>query len=405
MLRQTTRDIRRSNRLTVLQRIYTSPSITRQEIMAASDLSLASVGNMVTDLLNLGIVVEAGYLDSGGGRPRALLEINAAKGAFVGVDVAETYIHFELFDLGLAHQATVEHSLHPEENQPDQIVDQIVRGVEELFQVSGVTREKVLGVGISVPGLVERSGGVSVFAPNWAWHDIPLAALLRRHIELPLFLDNPLKASAVAELWFGVGQKAQHVVILNLGTGVGAGVIANGEVYRGAANGAGEWGHTTIVLDGRPCRCGNAGCLEAYIGAPGIIQTLGEYAPDSPLLHPHDQTATLAALAAAAARQDPVATKVIHATARYLGAGVVNIINLLNPEVVVLGSWVGMQLGPYLLPEISALVSQNALSHLLGDTPLQLCQLPHNPVSLGTATLALEGFLATADSKLARAKP
>jgi predicted NBD/HSP70 family sugar kinase len=122
------------------------------------------------------------------------------------------------------------------------------------------------------------------------------------------------------------------------------------------------------------------------------------------LLHPHDQTATIAAIAAAAHQRDPIAAEVIRITARYLGAGVANLINLFNPEVVVIGSWVGMQLGQALLPELHPVVARYALARPLGRATIQLCQLPHNPISVGAATFALEGFLATADTKLARAR-
>lgn len=395
MIKQTTRDIRRGNRLAVLRWVYAAAPVSRQEITAASGLSQATIANVVTDLLALGLLAESGYEASQGGRPRALLGVNAANGFFIGVDIAETYIDFELFDLGLSHQFTVEYALHPEENQPCQIADHVARGLNELLAAAGAPREKVLGVGVSVPGLVERSGGVSVFAPNWAWHDVPFAALLQQRIDLPIYLDNPLKACAVAEQWFGAGRAVQHLVMLNLGTGVGAGVIANGELYRGASNSAGEWGHTAIVLDGRPCRCGGRGCLEAYIGAPGIVQHLREIDSASRLLHADDQTATIDALADAARQGDPAAAEVLRVTTRYLSAGVVNVVNMFNPEVVVLGGWVGLRLGPYLLPELQAAVARAALS----ATRIQMCQLPHNPTSIGSATFALEGFLAAAETR------
>lgn len=400
MAKQTTRDIRRNNRLAVLRRIYAAGSISRQQITEGSGLSQATIANVVTDLLDLGIVVESGFEDSQGGRPRAILSINAASGAFIGVDIAETYIDFELFDLGLTHQRKIVHALHREENQPEQIVDHLRRGLDDLLGTFGTQREKVLGVGISLPGLVERSGGVSVFAPNWDWHDVPLAGLLKQHFDLPIYLDNPLKANAIAELWFGAGRDVQHLVTLNLGTGVGAGIIANGALYRGATNSAGEWGHTTIVLEGRPCRCGARGCLETYIGAPGIVQHLQELAPSSALLHASDQTATIEALASAARQGDPVARQVVRITARYLGAGIANIINLFNPEVVVLGGWAGMLLGPYLLPELPAQIARSALARPLAVAQLQMCRLPYNPTSIGAAAFALEGYLAAADTRL-----
>jgi len=404
VIKHTTRAIRQGNRLAVLQRIYAAAPVSRQEIAEYSGLSQATVANVVTDLLDLGIVVQAGSVDSQGGRPRAILGINASMGYFVGIDVAETYVHFELFDMMLHHCHTVEHALHPEENQPHQVVDHLARGLDELLRASATPRAKVLGVGVSVPGQVERLGGVSVFAPNWGWHDVPLAALLRERIDLPLYLDNPLKASAIAELWFGAGREFENVVTLNIGTGVGVGIILNGVLYRGATNSAGEWGHTAIVLDGRACRCESRGCLEAYVGALGIIQHLRELAPQSELLQADNQTATIAALAAAARQGDPVATQVIRTTVRYLGVGIANLINLFNPAVVVIGGWVGMQLGPYLLPDLPTAVARYALKHPLQAARMQLCQLRHNPVSMGAATFALEGFLATAAAKIARAR-
>jgi predicted NBD/HSP70 family sugar kinase len=404
VIKHTTKAIRQGNRLAVLQHIYTAAPISRQEITEYSGLSQATVANVVTDLLDLGIVVEAGRVDSQGGRPRAILGINAAMGYFVGIDIAETYVHFELFDMMLHHHHTVEHTLHPEENQPYQVVDHLARGLDELLRESGTPRAMVLGVGVSVPGQVERLGGVSVFAPNWGWHDVPLAALLKERIDLPLYLDNPLKAAAIAELWFGAGREFENVVTLNIGTGVGVGIILNGALYRGTTNSAGEWGHTAIVLDGRACRCESRGCLEAYVGALGIIEHLREAAPQSELLHAGDQTAAIAALAAATRQGDPIAMQVIQTTARYLGAGIANLINLFNPAVVVIGGWVGKQLGPYLLPELPTAVARYALKHPLRATQIQLCQLRHNPVSMGAATFALEGFLATAEVKTIRAR-
>jgi glucokinase-like ROK family protein len=398
VIKQTTRDIRRTNRLAVLQHIYALAPVSRQQITDSSALSQATVANVVTDLIDMGLVRESGYVDSQGGRPRAMLSINSTSGFVIGIDIAETYIHFELFDLALQLKHAIEHMLHPQENQPQQVVTYLVQGIEQLIHEAQLDTAQILGIGISVPGLVEREGGVSAFAPNWGWRNVPLLAMLEQHISLPLYLDNPLKASAIAELWFGTGRWAKNLITLNIGTGVGAGIIINGALYRGATSSAGEWGHTSLVLDGRPCRCGSFGCVEAYIGAPGIIRTLRELAPQSPLLHDDDQTATITALAAAAGQGDAVALEVIRQTAKYMGAATANLINLFNPEVIVIGSWVGRRLGPYLLPEIQKEVARLALPQPLNAVTIQLCQLQQNRVSKGAATFALEGYLARVDT-------
>lgn len=393
--RTTTRDLRWANRLKILHHLYAAKPVSRLALSRACDLSLATVANVIADLLREGIVVEAGLVDSEGGRPTALLQINPTRGFLIGVDVSETYIHFDLFDLTLQHCATVERGLRDDENQPDQIVSQLVRGINELMSIGGVTHSDVLGVGISLPGLVDRVAGMAVFAPNWGWRQVPVLDLLRPAVPLPLFLDNPLKACTLAELWFGAGRGIDHFLTITIGTGVGVGIAVNGALYRGATNSAGEWGHVMIERGGRLCHCGKQGCLEAYLGALGIIQTLCEHDPTSGLQVAHDQTATIRAIATAAQCGDPTALLTVRDTTEYLGAGVAMLVNLFNPQVIVLRGWVIEQLGSLLLPGLRQAVAADSLQQSLGATTIQLTTLHHNEVSLGAATFALEGFLAT----------
>ncbi|MEV4771012.1 ROK family protein [Micromonospora humida] len=387
---RTSRDIRSANRLTVVQQVVAAGTTSRQRLAVDTGLSLGTVATLVAELTDLGLLTEAGQEDSGGGRPRGLVAADPHGGLLVGVDVAETYVHVDLFDTTLTRLTGAEEALRPLERRPHQVVRHIVSGIGTVLAGTGA---RVLGVGVSVPGQVDREGGVSVFAPNWNWHDVPLRDLLADHLPLPLHLDNPLRAAVLAELWAGAARGRDDVAVINLGTGVGAGLAFGGTLYRGSSNSAGEWGHTTLVLDGRLCRCGSRGCVEAYVGAPGIMQTLRDLAPTSPLLHPEDQTATLDALAAALAADDPTAAKVVAETARYLGVAVADLVNLLNPEVIVLSSWVADRLGDRLRDEVRAVVAQHALRRPLAATGIVRSPIAGNPVSLGAATLALEGFL------------
>lgn len=393
MKRGTSRDIRTANRYEVLRQIIAESPTSRQELAAATGLSLATVATLVGELLTLGMITEVGFEDSAGGRPRGLVAVNASGGALVGVDVAETYVHAELFDLALNVLARADEEPRPGESRPEQVVGHVAAAVRSVVAQAGVEDAGVLGVGVSVPGQVDRDTGVSEYAPNWAWHDVPLLDLLAEHLPYPLHLDNPLRACAVAELWFGAARGHDDAVVVNLGTGVGAGLILGGGLHRGVSNSAGEWGHTTLVLDGRPCHCGNHGCVETYVGAPGIMRNLRELSPDSPLLHPDDQTATVDALARAAGAGDPVALKVVQDTARHLAAGIADLVNLLNPEVVVLSSWVAASLGEPLLTEVRSAVARHALGRPLAATEIVLSPIPTDPVSLGAATFALEGAL------------
>lgn len=411
-MRRSSRDIRIANRFGVLREILATGAVSRQELATETGLSQATVSTLVAQLLELGLLTEVGFQDSGGGRPRALVAVDPAAGILVGVDVAETYVHVDAFDPTLTVVASSEDRLHPAENRPEQVVGHIVGGVRSVLGQHRVAGRRLLGVGVSVPGQVDREGGVSAFAPNWNWHDVPLRDLLADALDLPLrldnplCLDNPLRASVVAELWFGAGRGREHVAVLTLGTGVGAGLAFGGSLYRGATNSAGEWGHTRLVPDGRACHCGARGCVEAYVGAPGIVAHLRERDPDSPMLRPDDriapnrrtatidQTATIDALAAGVAADDPTALAVVADTARYLGAAVADLVNLVNPQVVALSGWVTARLGPALLPGVRAEAARHALRRPLAATEITLGTVAGNPVSLGAATFALEGLVA-----------
>lgn len=388
---KTARDLRRANRSLVLQKLYFSGSSSRLELSEHTGLSPATVTNVVTGLLDEGIVVEAGFEESSGGRPRAILEINSTHKYLVGVDLGETHIQTEIFDLTMHHLGVTRLPLKAKNSQPKQIVDYIVRETETLLADSGVQHDQVLGVGIGVPGLVERTEGVSVLAPNWGWHQVPLRPMLEERTSLPIYLDNGAKAMALAEAWFGAGRGVDDMVTLLIGTGVGAAMIAQGKLFRGVTNSAGEWGHTKIELDGRECRCGGRGCLEAYVGAPALINRMHELSPQGDL--PDDQIEMIAAIVEASENGDPAASQVIEETTRYLGAGIANLINLYNPQIVVLGGWVGLWIGEHILPQLCQFVEQYALKRPLEATTISLSPIGQNAINVGAACLALQSFL------------
>lgn len=400
----TTRDIREANRLLILHELLLRETSTRQELSQLTGLSTATVANLVTDLLEEGLIIEVGIAASQGGRPTSILSLNAAAGACVGVDVAETYILFDLYDLALKNIGEHKVDLSSAKIKPQKIVRLIASGLDALLGKASISIEKVVGIGISIPGPFEHSTGVSVFAPSWGWVNVPLKDMLEKEIKTPLYIDNPLKFNAIAEAWFGAGRDVKTMAAMVWGTGVGTGLVINGQLFHGASNTAGEWGHSVIVAGGRTCRCGNRGCVEAYIGAPGILQTLAEVDPKSELLFVDDQTRTIEAIAAAAQKNDPTALAVLHQTVFYLSAGFSSLINTFNPELIIMDSWVADLLGPMILPELLDLVKQQSLVQPFRAVRFALSDMARNPVSLGAATLVLEEFLAGVGRQSASAR-
>lgn len=389
----TTRHIRASNRFMLLQQLLAAESTNRQELSRLTGLSPATVNNLVSDLIKRGLVVEVGFEESQGGRPTTTFSINPKYGTCIGIDCSETYLHFELFDLQLRNLATHEIEITQKHNRPEHIVAYIADGLETLLAQNCTPSHSVVGVGVSIPGPFEHNTGVSVFAPYWGWRDVPIQKLLEKSVKFPLYLDNPLKFNAIAEQWLGAGRGIENFVSVFLGTGVGAGIVIDGALFRGSSNSAGEWGHTPFVYNGRRCRCGSRGCLEAYIGAPGLIQSLRETAPDSPYLEDTHHSETIRGLIDGYIRGDPVAQEVCSEYAQMVGAGLATLVNIINPELIVLGSWLAKQIGPHILSEVQEVVARYALAKSARATRIVISQFERSAVSIGGAAVALEKFL------------
>jgi predicted NBD/HSP70 family sugar kinase len=384
--RWTVRDLRRDNRSVLLSWLFLEQLCSRQELSEATGLSPASVSNVVRDLIHEGIVVEAGSVDSDGGRPRVLLQINPDYGYVIGVDVGEIRVRVELFDLTMTERAKADYPLDPRQHGVDVIVEAILTGLTEVLARSGVSPSEILGIGIGVPGIVENGPGGLVHGQAYGWESVPLERLLRAGTSLPLHIDNGAKTMGQAELWFGAGRGAQHAVVCLIGSGVGASIIAHGSTQRGSTSSAGEWGHTTVMVGGRTCRCGARGCLEAYVGAEAILDRYGSPLPG------HNQEAALTALidlAATSAR----AAEVLDETALYLGVSIADLINLFNPERIILGGWAGLLLGEQMLPAIREAARTHALRHPFAQTSIEVGRLGPDAVALGAATLPIEALL------------
>jgi predicted NBD/HSP70 family sugar kinase len=259
----------------------------------------------------------------------------------------------------------------------------------------------VVGIGIGVPGIVEHTGppeqadAVTVHAPTIGWQAVPLVDMLRAAgVTAPVLVGNGAKTQARAEMWFGAARGVRHAVVALVGSGVGAAVITDGVPYQGASSSAGEWGHTTLVYGGRDCRCGARGCIEAYVGAEGILDRYA-LARGKPAVGATDgagEKELIAALIEASAG-DPVAGELLDETAALLGAGIGNLVNLFNPERVVLGGWAGLALGAVALPRIRAAAAAQALAQPYAHVSIELSELGADAVAFGAATLPLAALL------------
>lgn len=393
MARRTARDLRNENRFEVLHALFELGPSTRQELAGRTGLSAATVRTLVNEFLSEDVLRVAAVERNAAGRPYERLTLNPGRGRIVGVDVAETYVDATVFDVGLRVLGQAEVALDEYENDPDYVADGIVRAVRSAIGTGDARRDDILGVGVSMPGHVHPDAGVSVFAPNWAWHDVQIEDLLEARLGITVYVDNPLKAIALAEMWFGVGRTAGSMAVVNLGTGVGAGIAIDGALIRGAANNAGEWGHTLLELDGRQCRCGRRGCVEAYLGVHGLQTTLAEFDPAHPALRKQHQRDFVQSVAVGLAQGDETLSALMHRTAHYLAAALGNLVNLLDIPRLTLTGWTTQALGEWLLPALRDELPDHVLPGSRVDLTVEVSEVPGNPVALGMAAFGLEQFL------------
>ncbi|MGI5484213.1 ROK family protein [Streptomyces lavendofoliae] len=419
---RTVRDLRRENRSAVLQRLYFDGPLSRFSLGPATGLSSGSISNVVAELVAEGLVEEAGSVESAGGRPRTLLRVRPGSACMIGVDVGETRVRVELFDLALTELARVEkpltvHGLRRVDRYDVGVVVGLVRdGIAEVVHRAGVDPGDLLGVGVGVPGIVAGSveEGAVVHGQTIGWDGVPLERLLRESAALPAsvpyFIDNGAKTLGQAEMWFGAGRGARSAVVVLFGSGVGACVVTD-DLRSGRAV---EWGHLTVRVRGRRCRCGALGCLEAYAGAEALLERWAE-AGGHPPAGTDEEAALTAMLTAAypdpgtgtggeavagtgsegAARgPDATALAVLEETAEYLGAGFSDLINLFQPERILVGGWAGLQLGTRFLDSVRTHAMSYALTHPAGRVTIDLGTLGPDAVTVGAAILPLTDFFA-----------
>ncbi|GAB2746388.1 ROK family protein [Streptomyces bullii] len=407
---RTVRDLRRENRAAVLQRLYFDGPLSRFSLGPATGLSSGSISNVVAELVAEGLVEEAGSVDSAGGRPRTLLRVSPHSGYIIGVDIGETRVRIELFDLALTELARVEKPLPIEGPRPGDrydvgvVVGHVRDGIGEVMDRAGIAAERLLGVGIGVPGIVAATPeeGAVVHGQAIGWDAVPLERLLREsgHLprSVPCFIDNGAKTLGQAEMWFGAGRGARNAVVVLLGSGVGACAVAD-DLRPGRAL---EWGHLTVRVGGRRCRCGARGCLEAYAGAEALLDRWAE-AGGRPPADVDEETALTALLAAAhpgpdargaTPEPDAAALAVLEETAEYVGAGFSDLVNLLQPERILVGGWAGLMLGERFLDSARKHATAYSLSYPAEHVRIALGTLGPDAVTVGAALLPLADFFA-----------
>jgi len=308
----------------------------------------------------------------------------------IGIDLGGTFIKSALVDYQGQIAVRKEIPTHANAGFPA-VVAQLRDLTQQLVDTAEKTRGTVVGACIATPGLVDFKTGFVRFAPNFAgWKDVPLLPEMQKGFSFPYYIENDANAAAYGEKWIGAGKDNQTVIVLTIGTGIGGGLIFDGKVWHGADGAGGEPGHINLFPDGMLCGCGNYGCLEAHASATGIVKRTiraiesGESTKITEMAKNDLSQITSKLVCEAAVAGDKLARKIMLETGKYLGIGIASLINLLNPEMVILGGGV-MKARDWLLIPAREEVKKRAFKFLVKQTPIVLAKLGNDAGIIGAA--------------------
>ena len=396
------------NKALILSLIHRQGTISRAEIAKRTNLSRSTVSNIANELLAANLVQESGTGQSQGGRRPILLEFNYQAGYVVGVELGATHTFVIVADLKPQTIVELEQDFDITVG-PEAGLCRVIELVRQALAQAGVSPERVLGMGIGVPGPVRHDMGSVTFPPIMpGWHGFPLRVRLEEELGVTVYLDNDANLGALGEWAHGAGQGVDNLAYIKVGTGIGCGLLINGNIYRGQSGSAGEIGHITIDENGPPCRCGNYGCLESMAAGPVIAHRAQSAirAGQKTILAQAESVEKITAMdvARAAFQGDPLSLQLFHETGRHVGVALAGLINLFNPKMVIIGGGVA-RAGDILLEPIRRSVQSHGLRIAVESCQIVQAQLGREATALGAVTLVLEKMFRSPELKLAVSAP
>jgi len=384
--------VKQLNKWLVLNTIRQKKGVSRAEVARVTGLNSATVSNLSGELLAEGLIQEFGHGQSRGGRRPISLQVNPAGLFAVGVEIQPWAVTALIVDLVTRVVTRRVRPLGPDLSV-ERTVGAIVECVKEVLQDAQIPTDRQAGIGVATPGLVDHHSGIVRQSTPLGWEGVPLKAMLQQRLGLPVLVERDCFAGAAGEVWHGSGQQHRDLVFLLVDMGVGASVVVNRQGLRGAHCGAAQVGHMTVDINGPRCNCGNYGCLEAVASGMALSRRMsaasrlarepGAPGPERPL--------DLPSILQASIDGDRQALGLLEEAGHYLGLAVANIINMYDPEVVVIGGAMPLT-SPKLFSVMCSTAKARALPLLAGQVRMTLPHFGREACAVGAATLVLERF-------------
>lgn len=377
------------NESLILNVIKEKGPISRSDIAKLTNLTPPTVTNITNRLLESGYIFEYMVGESSGGRPPVLLRINPEAFNIIVVHISSNRIDAYLTDVEVNIKDSLSEGI-PLSKDKEWIIDKAQDYISRLIDKSD---REIGGIGVVVHGPAKSREGISLFAPNLGWRNVPIKSIIEKRFGIPVYVENDVRAMALGEYWYGAAKDAKDMVFLKVGYGLGSAIVLNGSVYRGINDSAGEIGHTTIDISGPRCGCGNYGCFEAIASEHALTQRFVKAIKEGQYSHIVDRIGNVDEILptdiyAQARSGDGLAVSVMNKEAIYLGIGIANIFNIFNPEMVVVGGGIA-DARDLIEDKIAETVKERALESCYGSGKIVFAQLGDEATLKGAANMVL----------------
>lgn len=379
------------NEAGILDLIRTGKALSRADLSKATGLSPTATGIIVSALIEKGYIRERGTGESTGGRRPVLLELVPESYYSIGFDVDVGSVLYIVMDI--TGKVVYEGSADMDTGTPEAAVSALGAYVDEIIRSREIDKERLLGVGISVPGLVEPDTQRVILAPNLGWEDVDLGAMLKEKLEMPVHVENEAMASAICENWIGECREIDNFICVNIKSGIGAGIFTGGRPYKGSSGSAGEVGHVVVDEDGPKCGCGNHGCLETIASTGRIVDKARKIARQdgASFLCKADNSGSidLDNIIYAARAGNEKALVLLNDAARYIGIALSSLVNTLNPSKIVLGKDF-VKYGDLVMNTIRGMIERKALKKPASVVEVTVSEFGERASTLGAAIIPLK---------------
>lgn len=383
--------LKQYNESGILDLIRTGKALSRADLSKATGLSPTATGIIVSALIEKGYIRERGTGESKGGRRPVLLELVPDSYYSIGLDVDVDSVLYMLMDI--TGKVVYEGSGAINSQVPEAAVSALASCVGEIVKSRAIDTGTLLGVGISVPGLVEPDTQRVILAPNLGWEDVDLGTMLKKHLDMPVYVENEAMASAICENWIGECREVDNFVCVNIKSGIGAGIFTGGRPYKGSSGSAGEVGHVVVDEDGPKCGCGNYGCLETIASTGRIVERARKMARQGVASFHckanNSDSIDLNHIIDVARAGDEKALGLLNEAARYIGIALSSLVNTLNPSKIVLGKDF-VKYGDLVMDTLRSLIERKALKKPASVVEVTISEIGERASTLGAAIIPLK---------------